>query len=401
MGAVALGNERLEIIRNLPYDQIGTVGGFVPGPIPQSENVQKNGFSYLVKTAVEYVDDDFDGTFETGDTVPNDYKKATVTIEWQSGGKSYSESFVSFFVPDGLESDVGGGILSVNVVDSATLNPIKNAEVIVDSVEDSPEVYGTLYTDNSGNARVVGIPQQLYRIFVSKEGFENFRTYPNPPSSPFTPVDPDLFVVDDNLVIKTILIGQSSDLSIKASDISDGGGIEGISFQLSGGRKIGTAPDAFDYEETVSTDSSGEIHLEDLSAGVYEVVNIDSLGNSQYSFIGSDVENPIQLGNGETKEANFLFVENDVDSLLVKVLDGATGMPIEGAAVRVYNGVDYDETGTTGSDGRIFFPLQSATPATMTAGSYDIEISADGFQSYSGEETVNDFTSAEISLNPS
>lgn len=168
-----------------------------------------------------------------------------------------------------------------------------------------------------------------------------------------------------------------------------------------GGRKIGTAPDTFDYEETVSTDSSGEINLEDLSGGVYEVVNIDSLGNSQYSFIGSDTENPIQLGNGETKEANFLFVENDVDSLLVKVLDGATGVPIEGATVRVYNGVDYDETGTTGSDGRIFFPLQSTTPATMTAGNYNIEISASGFQNYSGEETVNDFTSTEVNLSSS
>ena len=48
--ATALANEKMEIVRNLDYDDIG-VQGFIPsGPLLQSETVSKNGFNYTVET---------------------------------------------------------------------------------------------------------------------------------------------------------------------------------------------------------------------------------------------------------------------------------------------------------------------------------------------------------------
>src|SRR3989338_639094 len=61
-GAIALANERLEYIRSLSYDSIGTVGGIPAGAIAQSETATLNGISYTRRTFIAYVDDPGDGT---------------------------------------------------------------------------------------------------------------------------------------------------------------------------------------------------------------------------------------------------------------------------------------------------------------------------------------------------
>jgi len=79
--AIMLANERIEEVRNLPYNDIGTVGGIPSGDIPQTENVVKNGVVFTVKTTISYVDDPFDGT-APDDFVPNDYKRVKVKVFW-------------------------------------------------------------------------------------------------------------------------------------------------------------------------------------------------------------------------------------------------------------------------------------------------------------------------------
>src|SRR3989338_4221774 len=49
-GAVALSGERMEYIRSLSYDAVGTVGGIPAGAIAQSETVLLNGISYTRRT---------------------------------------------------------------------------------------------------------------------------------------------------------------------------------------------------------------------------------------------------------------------------------------------------------------------------------------------------------------
>ena|SRR4030067_3277761 len=55
-----LAQEKIEEIRNMPYDSIGTVGGIPSGPVLQTQTVSINSLNYVVKTSVVFIDDPFD-----------------------------------------------------------------------------------------------------------------------------------------------------------------------------------------------------------------------------------------------------------------------------------------------------------------------------------------------------
>ena len=47
-----LASEKIEIIRNLSYEDVGTFGGIPAGILEQEENIQRNGLNYLIETSV-------------------------------------------------------------------------------------------------------------------------------------------------------------------------------------------------------------------------------------------------------------------------------------------------------------------------------------------------------------
>ena len=51
--AMTISNHKIEMIRNLSYNNIGTVGGIPNGIIPQTETVIKNNVAYSVKNYVK------------------------------------------------------------------------------------------------------------------------------------------------------------------------------------------------------------------------------------------------------------------------------------------------------------------------------------------------------------
>ena len=80
-----LSGERMEYIRSLSYDGVGTVGGIPAGSITQSETVVLNGISYTRRTFIAYVDDPADGTGASdANSIPLDYKVARVDVSWAS-----------------------------------------------------------------------------------------------------------------------------------------------------------------------------------------------------------------------------------------------------------------------------------------------------------------------------
>src|SRR3989344_621496 len=92
-GAVTIANEIVETIHNLPYSEVGTVGGIISGSMPQEDTVLLNRATYTVTTSVTFIDDPFDGTVAAGsDTLGNDYKQIRISIEWQGwfGARGYS-----------------------------------------------------------------------------------------------------------------------------------------------------------------------------------------------------------------------------------------------------------------------------------------------------------------------
>ncbi len=398
IGAVALANEQMEIIRNLNYDDIGTQGWIPSGPILQSQTVTRNNFTYSVDTSIEYVDDSFDGT-DAADLIGTDYKQAQVAVSWTLGGETKKVVFVSKFVPDGLETNVGGGTLSVNLIDSA-VQQIGGANVKVDSVTDTPAIHGSVTTGADGNVRIPGLPPQEYKITATKTDYAPVETYPAPPSSSFNPINSNLFVTEGDVVIKTLTINKAAKLVLKAVDIADDDGIDGIDIDINGGPAIGTAPETLTVQESKTTDSSGEIELDSIDPGDYDISNILTLGNSEYEYIGSDDTIPIHLISGDDKEVNLIFAKKNIDSLLITIKNAISAEPVEGAEIKVSNSSGFEQTTTTSADGRVYFPITEDPIVVMTAEEYNIEITAPSFVNYSGTKDVLDLTKMDILMTP-
>ena len=80
-GALALANERIEYMRSLPYDSVGTLSGIPSGAIPQNETAVLNVTSFNRRTLVQYVDSPADGV-GASDTncLTADSKRATFEL---------------------------------------------------------------------------------------------------------------------------------------------------------------------------------------------------------------------------------------------------------------------------------------------------------------------------------
>jgi hypothetical protein len=74
-----LAQEKIEVVRNMPYENIGTVGGIPPGVLPQTETVTINNLAFEIKTTIVYIDDPFDG-LSPDDLLPTDYKRVSIEI---------------------------------------------------------------------------------------------------------------------------------------------------------------------------------------------------------------------------------------------------------------------------------------------------------------------------------
>ena len=93
LGATALANQKMEIIRSIAYGSIGTkhwngsawVFGIPGGDLLEDETVNVNTTQYSVHTFVQYVDDAFDGV-APADVIPTDYKRVRVTVSWGNEG---------------------------------------------------------------------------------------------------------------------------------------------------------------------------------------------------------------------------------------------------------------------------------------------------------------------------
>jgi len=178
-GAIALANERIEYIRSLSYDAIGTAGGIPSGALPQIATTTLNNIPYTQRIFVGYEDDPNDGTGvdDTNDIVV-DYKAVKVTISWESRQGTRTITMVGrISPPNGIEADVPGGTLVVHVVDAA-FQPIQNAQVTVENPGVSPAVDLTIYTDETGTATLLGVPPAGgYILTATKAGYSTAQTY--------------------------------------------------------------------------------------------------------------------------------------------------------------------------------------------------------------------------------
>src|SRR5438046_1409722 len=76
MTALTALDSELETIRNMPYSNVGEVGGSPAGVIVSPKNLTYSSVPFVVTTTVRNIDDPYDGTQggNPNDTAPADYK---------------------------------------------------------------------------------------------------------------------------------------------------------------------------------------------------------------------------------------------------------------------------------------------------------------------------------------
>lgn len=221
-GAVALLEERMEYIRSLDYDSVGTQAGIPAGPIPQIENIRLNNTDFTRRVFIQNYDSPQDGMGASDqNSVQSDYKRVKVTLSWQdSDGQMRDASAVTTVAPPGVESDEGGGTLRINAID-ATSQPVANAEVRILNSGVNPAVDVTTYTNSDGVAQFSGSTEGAgYEITVGKGGFSTAQTYTADAGNP-NPDPPHLSVTENKVTGASFAIDELIDFTLTTRALID------------------------------------------------------------------------------------------------------------------------------------------------------------------------------------
>ncbi len=389
LGATALANQKMEIIRSINYDVIGTTTGIPAGDLLEDETISVNTIKYEVHTFVQYVDDSFDGTVATGDAIPTDYKRVRVTVSWGDLSADRSVAIFGNFSPKGVETAGAGGVLSINVLDSGG-SGVPGAGVHI--VNGAAGVNISTTTDATGNIMLPGSPAgvEAYTLTVSKNNYYGATTYPPYPTSAFNPVDVHASVVAGVLNQKTMVMDQSSDIQLTTKD-PFGTAVPGIGYTVAGGRILGTDPATsnvvFEFSDTDTTDASGVTSYTDQSYGQYTM----SISGADYQFLKfspeSAVANEFTAIAGVAADVTAVLMDKRIGSVFVKVQNQADGSALAGASVKLTNTtVPYDVTIVTDQYGYAYFP--TALPA-LVAGTYDLEVTLANYDTFTDSVVVN------------
>jgi len=418
LAATQLANEKMEIIRSLPYDSIGTkktdgAGGWIMGipggNILEFEEVTKNTRTFYVHTLAKYQDDPYDGTALLGtDTRPADFKDVRVQVSWNPDYIETKSAFlVSRFVPPGLEGNSTGGILSVNVQNNQGV-PIDDVAVRLTNTNTGID---QTYNTTEGNVTFLEVPEDLnsnYRISISKSGYFSAHTYPVydvlVPGS-FNPIDKDTAITTGTMWTNSITMDEKVELKIQTKDML-GAFVPDVQFSLSGGRELGTENPTsivkvFSYNQSgLDSGAAGEIIITDpsgLSSGIYNFNPINPVG---YEFLkmssSTNNSNEFYLQPNTDQTESAFFMKTAENSVLVTVLNNADATPLVGATVNIKDaGLTYDLTATTDYSGRAFFVNGSSA---LNSGDHTILVTASGFSDKSENVNVSGLVKEEIML---
>jgi hypothetical protein len=328
----ALSASRLEIMRNLPYSEVGTASGNPNGSLPDflsPYTLTYEGVDFKIYYEVTYVDDPSDGTILAGtDPAPNDYKQVKMYIENQTSGKV--NSFVTNVSPRGLEGINNAGAMVIEVFNASGI-PVENATVLIDNLQVIPNIHLSRSTDASGRWVEVGLPVSVngYHITVSKPGYTVDSTYPLTVLNP-NPTKPDATVANGAVTSVSFAIDLPSDLTIRTLD-SSCNSLGGIDMRVRGSKIIGVAPDVYKYDVD-HTSVGGTISLNDVEWDVF----LPTLVSGQpYTLYGTSPIQQVNVLPNATQTFTLILGAPSANSLLVIVKNAVTGAPIEGAEVNL------------------------------------------------------------------
>ena len=338
-------SSQLEIVRNMPFESVGILGGVPAGLLPHSSTTTRNGIDFDILTTVRNVDDPFDGTLggSTNDLSPADFKLVEMSIICSKCLTQKTPVIINTLIaPKNLEGDSDNGALFVHVFGADGL-AVPGANVHIVNTDQNPDLVIDDTTDNNGMLRIVDTPTGTlaYHINVSKSGYSSDQTIVSSLDNP-NPLRPPANVAKQTVTEISFAIDQTSNLNISTLN-SSCTVVANVPFKLFGNKILGTDPDVYKYSQNLTTNSSG---INNLTGMEWDKYNLD-LSASSYDVAGTSPLTPLNLAPGATQDFSVILMPHVSDSLLVKVVDAGTELPLAGAMVKLSNG-SYDKTLPTG-----------------------------------------------------
>lgn len=210
--ATEIANQKMEMIRNMRYDDVGTLTGSPRGIIEEYETISRNGI-FNVHTMVIFYDDPYDGTLAMGtDDVFIDYKIATIDVSWQGRFGPKKISIFSKIVPNTQETLAGYGLLKLITVDAGGAI-VPNATIHIEN--SSPSISADYISDTDGQFDLALLPDfEGYEVTVSKAGYAAEKTYARDTIN-LNPTKPNLSIYEGAKTEESFSIDRLADLTIR------------------------------------------------------------------------------------------------------------------------------------------------------------------------------------------
>ena len=394
-----LAQEKIEIIRNMAYEDVGTIGGIPSGTLPETESTILNGLKYDIKTTVVYIDDPFDQQ-APNDLLPTDYKRVSIEISWEGLESSRKSPLIMItdISPKGIETTVTGGTLSVYVFD-ANAQPVSQADVSIASTGTTPIVNLTIKTDNYGRVILPGAPtckKACYSISVSKEGYSSERTYSTDEVE--NPAKPMLSVLQGQISESSFAIDKLSTLNVYSYKGRENNfeSLGNITFTIQGEKIIGTDSDdnpVYKYQDTFTTDDSGYKHLTNMEWDNYFFSIDPAVGDIS----GVNPPPSIQLFPDTSLDTKFAVSAHTTNAVLISFV-AASGTPIASVSARLYDDKGFQLVASSGASGypdsgQVFF-------SNLAKKIYSLEATISGYIKYQGNVDSYGYKQQKVILNP-
>ncbi len=351
--------ESMEIIRNAPYEDVGTIGGIPAGIFVQEQDVSRNGQNYTIRTRVNFIDDAFDGVAPT-DSLPVDYKRVRIDISW--GGIASSDlsqvSLVTDIAPRGTETAAGTGTLSILVFD-ALGQPVPQAEVQI-SAPTNPPVNAIYFTSDAGRITLPGAKtcNSCYQITATKTGYSTERTYSV--SEVTNPTKPLITILEGQLTEVSFSIDRFASLNLTTFGEEPGFTLfPNQIVHIRGEKTIGTDgldDPVYKFDQEIVTDSAGNLVIEELEWDNY---HISLPADSAVEIAGSNPISPTSIDPAEDVNLLISLAPDDASSLLARFEDGSSSL-VASVAATLKDGTGYEATESSGVEntanfGQVFF----------------------------------------------
>ena len=338
---IAVIENEMEIVRNVPYPDVGLRGGSPSGDLTPEKIVTYGGSSFVVRTTIQNIDDPFDGTVggTPNDTIPADYKLVEIEASCREPCLMGPVRMTGTVAPKNLERATKDGSLFISVFDASGFS-ISGANVSVVNSSVSPPININDITNADGQLNFVSIATSStgYRITATKSGYSSDRTYQvNDPDNP-NPLNPDAMIKEQEITKTSFSIDLLGSLNFKTQDQMCQA-ISGIDFQQVGDKLIGVNPDIPKYSVAHQTDASGQKTISNLEWDTYSFTNLDET----YEIAGTYPLSPYVVAPASSSAVLWMMESKASKALMVNVMDEDENMVNE-ASVNLIGPGGYNKT---------------------------------------------------------